>query len=371
MGKVRVAVVGLGFGAEFIPIYQKYGASECVAICRRDQKKLDESAKTFGIPKKYTDYKALLKDPDIDAVHITSDLNSHGWMAIEALKAGKHAASTVSMALTIEECEEIVNLEEKTGKVYMMMETAVYTREYLYFKKLYEAGEIGRIQFLRGSHQQNMSLPGWPAYWYGLPPMHYPTHAVSPLSDIINRPIKTVRGLGSGRISEEYIKNYHSPFAAESVHLTFADSDIAGEVTRTLFDTIRQYRESFDFYGTKKSFEWEQCVGENPVIYSGFEDAEHVNIPDTDGMLPADIASFSLKDQILDAEHVSFIQGSGHGGSHPHLVHEFVSAIREGRKSHVSAKVAANWTVAGLLGHESAMKGGPALEMPAFTQFKR
>jgi predicted dehydrogenase len=371
MDKVRVAVIGLGFGAEFIPIYQKYSAAECIAVCRRDEKKLDECAKKFGIPKKYPDYKELLKDPEIDAVHINSDLHAHAWMAIEALKAGKHVASTVSMALTVEECEEIVKLEEETGKVYMMMETAVYTREYLYFKKLYEAGEIGRLQFLRGSHQQNMSLPGWPEYWYGMPPMHYPTHAVSPLSDILNRPVKTVRGIGSGRINEEYIKKYNSPFAVESVQLTFADSDVSGEVTRSLFDTIRQYRESFDFYGTKKSFEWEQCVGEDPVLYSGFEDAEHIKIPDTDTMLPADIASFSLKNQIVDAEHVSFIQGSGHGGSHPHLVHEFVSAIREGRKAYVSAKVAANWTVSGLLGHKSAIEGGTIIEMPAFTQFKR
>lgn len=44
--------------------------------------------------------------------------------------------------------------------------------------------------------------------------------------------------------------------------------------------------ESFDFYGTKKSFEWEQCVGENPVIHSGYEDASHVEIPETDRMLP-------------------------------------------------------------------------------------
>jgi hypothetical protein len=88
-------------------------------------------------------------------------------------------------------------------------------------------------------------------------------------------------------------------------------------------------------------------------------------------MLPPDIAPFSLKNQIIDAEHVSFIQGSGHGGSHPHLIHEFISAIAEGRKSWVSAKVAANWTVAGLLAHESAMKDGAVLEMPEFTKFSR
>lgn len=367
--KVRVAVVGLGFGGEFVPIYQAYSKSECVAVCRRNEKKLNEFADSLGIEKRYTDYDELLKDDEIDAVHITTDLLGHYDFVAKALKAGKHVASTVPMGMTVEECEDICRLEKETGKVYMLMETSVYTREFLYFKKMYENGEIGRLQFLRGSHQQNMGLPGWPAYWYGMPPMHYPTHAIAPLSEILQKPIKTVRCIGSGRINEEYIKQYNSPFAAESVQLTFAGSDVAGEVTRTLFDTIRQYRESFDFYGSKKSFEWEQCVGEGPVIYTGYEDAEHIVVPDTDDMLPDEIKKFTLKEQIIDENHVSFIQGSGHGGSHPHMVQEFISAILEGRRAHVNSNVAANWNVAGILAHESAMRGGEIMEMPEFTQF--
>ena len=364
MKKLRVGVVGLGFGAEFIPIYQKYNSADCVAICRRNEKKLNELGDKLGIEKRYTDYTEMLKDPDIDAVHINSDLKEHGWMTIEALRAGKHVACTVTMAMTMEECKQIVELEKQTGLNYMMMETAVYTREYLYFKQLYEAGEIGRIQFMRGSHQQNMGLPGWPEYWYGMPPMFYPTHALGPLSDIIGKPVSTVRCLGSGRINEDYIKQYNSPFAMETAQYTFKDSDIVAEVSRSMFDTIRQYRESFDIYGTKKSFEWEQIVDENPVIYSGYEDAERVVVPDTDFMLPDEIGPFALKNQIIDDQHVSFIQGSGHGGSHPHLVHEFVSSVLEGRPAHVSAKVGANWTMAGILAHESAMKGGKILEIP-------
>ena len=366
MKKLRVGVVGLGFGAEFIPIYQKYNQAECVAICRRNEQKLNELGDKLGIEKRYTDYREMIKDPDIDAVHINSDLKEHGWMSIEALRAGKHVACTVTMAMTVDECRQIVELEKKTGLTYMMMETAVYTREYLYFKKLYEAGEIGRIQFMRGSHQQNMSLPGWPEYWYGMPPMFYPTHALGPLSDIIGKPAVTVRCLGSGRINEEYIRQYNSPFAMETAQYTFKDSDIVAEVSRSLFDTIRQYRESFDIYGTKKSFEWEQIVDENPVLFSGFEGAQRIEVPDTDFMLPGEIGPFALKHQIIDDQHVSFIQGSGHGGSHPHLVHEFVSAVLEGRPARVSAKVGANWTMAGILAHESAMNGGKILEIPQF-----
>jgi len=366
MKKIIVGVVGLGFGAEFIPIYQKYNLTECVAVCRRDKKKLDECADMFGIEKRYTDYNEMLKDPDIDAIHINTGLDQHAPMAIAALKAGKHVACTVAMGMTVEECEEIVRLEEETGKVYMMMETSVYTREYLYFKNLYKNGDVGKIQFIRGSHQQNMSLPGWPEYWYGLPPMYYPTHAIGPIVDILDKPVTSVRCLGSGRIREDYVEKYGSPFAVETAQFTIKDSDVCCEVTRSLFDTIRQYRESFDIYGTKLSFEWEQLMGENPVLYSGYEDAERINVPDTDWMLPKEIGEFALKNKIVDDNHVSFIQGDGHGGSHPHLVHEFISAICEGRRALIDSKRAANLTIAGILAHESAMRGGEIIEIPQF-----
>lgn len=364
MSNINVAVIGLGFGGEFVPIYKKYNGAECVAVCRRNKEELDKFADQFEIQKRYTSFTELLKDDEIDAVHINTAIADHGPMAIEALKAGKHVACTVPMSCSVDECLEIARLEKETGKVYMMMETAVYTREFLYVLNLYKTGQLGEIQFLRGSHQQNMSLPGWPDYWYGFPPMWYATHAVSPLAALIDKKFKTVRCLGSGRIEQEYIRQYNSPFAVESAQFTFADSDVCCEVTRSLFKTIRQYRESFDIYGTVRSFEWEQVIGGHPVLYSGYEDAEQVVIPDTDSLLPPEIAPFTLKNKIVDDQHVSFIQGDGHGGSHPHLVWEFLSAIKEKRPARVNGSVAANWTMAGILAHESAMKNGAILEIP-------
>ncbi|MCR5005094.1 MAG: gfo/Idh/MocA family oxidoreductase, partial [Clostridiales bacterium] len=102
----------------------------------------------------------------------------------------------------------------------------------------------------------------------------------------------------------------------------------------------------------------------------GYEDAEHIHVPDTDYLLPDEIKHFTLKNQIIDDQHVSFIQGSGHGGSHPHLVQEFVTSCLEGRKPHVSAKVAANWNVAGILGHESCLRGGEIIDMPEWAMFE-
>jgi predicted dehydrogenase len=246
---IRVAIIGLGFGAEFIPIYQKYPGAVIDAICRRDRKELDECGNRYGIEARFTDYRQLLDDPNIDAVHINSPIPDHAWMSLEALKAGKHVACTVPMGTSIDECRQIVEAQRSSGKVYMMMETVVYSREYLFVKDLYDKGELGRLQFLRGSHQQDMD--GWPNYWPGLPPMWYATHCVSPCLAILGKHAQHVVCHGSGRIREDLVSRYGSPFAVETATFAIKDCDVAAEVTRTLFDVARQYRESFDAYGNK------------------------------------------------------------------------------------------------------------------------
>src|SRR5262249_57155928 len=74
---IRVAIIGLGFGAEFIPIYQNYPGAEMYAICRRSKKGLDEIGDRWKIKTRYTDYDELLKDPNVDVVHINSPIPDH------------------------------------------------------------------------------------------------------------------------------------------------------------------------------------------------------------------------------------------------------------------------------------------------------
>jgi predicted dehydrogenase len=366
--KIRVAIVGLGFGAEFIPIYQNHPNAEMVALCRRNKKELDACGDKFGIRIRYTDCKDLLKDPTVDAVHINSPIPDHAAQSLAALQAGKHVACTVPMATTIEECKQLVEAQRKSGKVYMMMETVVYSREYLFVKELYDKGELGRIQFLRGSHQQDMD--GWPDYWPGLPPMHYATHCVSPCLAILGRHAESVVCHGSGRIREDLIKRYNSPFAVETATFKIRETDIVAEVTRSLFDTARQYRESFDVTGSKKSFEWQQVENEEPVIHTkGLPEPkipQRIKVPDYAHLLPKSIQQFTQPATIQDAQHLSFIQGGGHGGSHPHLVHNWLMAILGEKPAMPDAPTSANWTMVGICAHQSAMKGGARAEIPHF-----
>jgi predicted dehydrogenase len=363
--KINVAIVGLGFGAEFIPIYQRHPHTTMYAICQRTESRLNEVGEAFGIEKRYTDYDKLLEDPHIDAVHINSPIHEHARMSIAGLKAGKHVACTVPAATTIDELEQIVAAQQESGKKYMMMETVVYSREFLYVRELYTTGKLGRIQYLRATHQQEML--GWPGYWEGLPPMHYATHVVSPCLALIRKDAAAVTCFGSGRIQEHLIPRYNSPFAIEAAQIALKDSDVVAEVMRSLFNTARQYRESFDVYGSRMSFEWPLVEHQPPVVHIG-ETPHLVDVLDYAHLLPEPIQRFTTKGVYgQDAQHLSFIQGAGHGGSHPHMTHEFVMSIVEDRDPFPNAPQSANWTAVGILAHESAMKGGVTIKLPAFT----
>ena len=366
---VNVAMVGLGFGAEFLPIYQAHPHAAVRAICRRDEAKLNACGDRFGVGTRYTKYEDVLADPAVDFVHINSPIPDHARMTLRALDAGKHVMCTVPMATTIENCRAIVEKVAETGLKYMMAETVVYSREYLFVKDLHDRGELGEVQYLAASHPQDMD--GWPDYWEAMIPMHYATHAVSPCLALTDRPAEAVSCFGSGTVRDDVREKSGNRFAVETAHVKLRDSDLTAHVWRFLYDVARQYRESFDVYGTRRSFEWTLTEDGPHVLHTAKkpepEIPEPVEIPDFAHLLPEPIRRFTRPSEIGDAGHLSFVQGGGHGGSHPHLVHEMVSALVEDRDPRPNAVTSANWTCVGLCAHESAMRGGELVRLPDFT----
>lgn len=377
---LHVALVGLGFGAEFVPIYQAHPDVGTLTIVDPDASTRDTIGDRFGIPplRRLATFEQVLASPAIDAVHLVTPIPLHAAQSISSLRAGKHCACTVPMATTLDDIQAIVAAERETGKVYMGMETAVYTRRFLYVQDLVARGELGRIQFLRGAHYQDME--SWPAYWQGLPPMHYATHAIAPLLALAGTGAREVRCLGSGTMRLDLHERYCNPFPIETAIFTLdSERPLAAEVTRSLFHTARDYTESFSVYGEERSFEWEQIEGEAPVVFQMCDGPrrngrgrsvawQRLDVPDRQDLLPPEIARFT-QEGVYDesANHRSFIHGGGHGGSHPHLVHEFVRSVVEGRPAAANAAVAASWTAPGICAHESALRGGECVEIPAFA----
>ena len=259
----------------------------------------------------------------------------------------------------------------------MMMETQIFARDFLYACELRDQGVFGQIQLLRGAHYQDME--NWPSYWAGLPPMWYATHAIAPCLAFAKTRATRVRCVGSGTMRDELKAQYNNPFPIETAIFDLErDRPLAMEITRALFHSARGYSESFNIYGEDAALEAPQIEGEEaPLLFrlsrlgerSGPRQstAERVYVPDYADRLPSEIAGFTGA-VALDArgEHPSVLHGGGHGGSHPHLVHEFVRSIVEERLPIIDEIRAADYCAPGICAHESALRGGEPVEIPSF-----
>src|SRR5207237_1456285 len=102
---------------------------------------------------------------------------------------------------------------------------------------------------------------------------------------------------GSGTIRDELVKKYNSPFAVESAHIKFKDSDVSARIIRSLFDTARQYRESIDVYGSKASVEWPLVEHEPLIMHTAKKPEPKIPKPvkasDYAKLLPKEIRQFT------------------------------------------------------------------------------
>lgn len=359
--QLHVGVVGLHFGSAFVPIYQRHPAVREVSIADSDPGRLARTGDEFGVRRRHASLDGLLADPDVDAIHLLTPVSYHTRQSVAVLRAGKHCACAVPMATSLDDLAAIIAAQEDTGRVYMMMETSVFSREYFYAKGLLDAGAFGDLTFYRGFHLQD--LDGFPAYWQGYPPMHYVTHALSPALALTGTTVRSVQCLGSGTLTPERAGGYGNPFPLEAGLFRLREHDMAVDVTLSFFQTARAYTEGFSLYGSRLGLEWPAAEGgplrvyEFGAIPAGGRgravSVRDVSPPDRDDLLPPEIADFASV--------------RVHGGSHPHLAHEWITAIASGRPPLVDARTAAAWTAPGICAHDSALAGGQLVEVPDFA----
>lgn len=361
---LRVAVVGLHFGSAFAPIYQKHPDVEQVILCEQDEPLLHEIGDRLGIEARFRSLDELLGADSCDAVHLLTPVPLHLQHTLAVLGSGRHCACAVPMATGLDDLRRILVAQEASGKNYMMMETAVYSREFFFVQNLLARGEMGPLTFLRGTYYQDIEV-GYPPYWRTLPPMHYITHALSPLLALAQTHVATVSCLGSGRLRPDIQQPGANVFPLQTAIFQLAGSPLCAEVTRSWFQTARAYIEGFSVYGDKRSFEWQQLEHENPALFT--VEPNESNEPNQRGRrITAERVEPPFRPDLVPTEIAGFADGS-HGGSHPHLVHEFVRSIIEERPAAIDARTAARWTAPGICAHESALRGGELVVVPDFS----
>jgi predicted dehydrogenase len=373
---LRIAVVGLGFGEEFVPIYLAHPEVADVVLVDPDEARRRTVARRYGLADGHADQADVLGADSVDAVHVLAPVALHADMVVAALQAGKHVASAVPMATSLEDCDRVIAAQRASGCAYMMMETTVFAREYFTVERMYRRSELGALTLYRGFHIQN--LDGFPRYWQGFPPMHYVTHALSPMLALLGTDVESVRCLGTGRLAPARMTGgFDNPYPTEVGLFTLRGSDVVADITMSFFQTARSYVEGFAIYGEHRGVEW-PIDNEGPLtVYDMTGPPEYgrgnqvakreLDPPDELDRLPAPLRGFVRPGVIsLPGMPAPARIGAAHGGSHPHLVHEFVSSIVENRQPLVDAQTAARWTAPGICAHRSALADGTVVDVPAY-----
>jgi UDP-N-acetylglucosamine 3-dehydrogenase len=143
---VRWAVIGLGwFGEVHADTLAGMPGIELTALCTRRPERLAEIADRHGVGRRYTDYRELLADPSIDALSITTHVDDHRDITIDALRAGKNVLLEKPMAPTVADCDKIVEAARQSSGLFMVGHICRFDPRVTQAKQAIDEGRIGKI----------------------------------------------------------------------------------------------------------------------------------------------------------------------------------------------------------------------------------
>jgi predicted dehydrogenase len=339
--RLRVGIVGYGvckFGAAFS--FQDHPNVEVVAVSDLLPERCTALAIACRCPRTYPSLEELVKDDRIEAVFVATDAPSHAQHAITALEHGKHVACAVPAVFgSLEEADRLFDAVRKSGLKYMMFETSCFHEDLHAMRQIYRAGGFGQLVYSEGEYYHYMPepIPSFKDWRVGLPPQWYPTHSNAYYVGVTGGSFTEVSCLGMPSVVPHLqAKNnrYRNAFGTEIA------------LFRTGEGGTSRMAASWDTPGD--SGERGRIRGQRGSFYGRYEGLEK-NLPD-------------IKRPPLPPK----VEAGGHGGSHGYLTNEFVTANLQNRQPLVDVAMALNMTVAGIVAHQSALKGGELRKIPQF-----
>lgn len=152
--RARLGIIGPGSRGRFLMSFlAKNPKAEIMALCDIYQPSLDKALKLAPNAKVYQDYRALLDDPTVDAVLVTTPLDRHYQMAMDVLDAGKHLFCEKALCYTIPECYEVYQKFKSGNRVFFIGQQRLFDPRYIKVMSMVHDGVFGEINAIR-------------AYWY-------------------------------------------------------------------------------------------------------------------------------------------------------------------------------------------------------------
>ena len=145
-GALSTARIGI---FQVLPAMQRRPLCQVMAIASRSQDSAQQAAESLRIPRAYGSYEALLADPDIDVIYNPLPNHLHVPWTIKAMEAGKHVLCEKPIALSVEEAEQLVDAQTRTGKLvaeaFMIRHTPWWKRT----RELVQNGSLGEVRAIQ------------------------------------------------------------------------------------------------------------------------------------------------------------------------------------------------------------------------------
>lgn len=165
LDRVRVGFIGAGRISDLHALeYKANPHAEIVAVADIDKEQAATRARAWGFPdaRIYADYRALLDDPNVDAVEILLPHHLHEPAAVAALEAGKHVSLQKVMTRTIEEADRLVARAEASPELaFKVFENFIFYPPVMKAKELIDAGAIGDPVTIRIKSNPGRSRTAW------------------------------------------------------------------------------------------------------------------------------------------------------------------------------------------------------------------
>lgn len=386
---VRVGLVGVGNrGSSLLRTMLRIPGVEIRAVGDINEERLAKAQqqateagreKPEGYSRGPEDFRRLVERKDLDAVINATPWHWHTPIAVAAMKAGKYAATEVPAATTLEECWELVETSEKTGKPCMMLENVCYFRNALAVLNMVQQGMLGEIVHCEGGYQHDVRTALIDEHgdlkWRGVYQTErrgndYPTHPLGPIAwwtDIhrgdrfsyLTSMSSKARGMNT------YVRKRSGADHANATR-QFAKGDVNTSLIRTengvtitlYYDTVlpRPYDLILRIQGTEGIYS-----GTLDKIYLEDRSPKPHEWESMDGY-------YERYDHPLWKALNERANGMGHGGADYLTLHQFLRAVRKGTQTPIDVWDSAAWSAIMPLSEMSVDARSAPVDFPDFTR---
>ena len=392
---VKLAVVGGHRGDAFKGALSAFGERvQLTAVCDLSEEVRATWKDAYPWIQTFASYSDMLERADCTAVFIATPMLLHARQAIQALQAGKHVVSEVIAATTLDECWQLVETVEKTGRVYMLAENYCYMRPNMMVLNMAQRGIFGDITYAEGAYIHDcryliFDAKGEPTWRTQMRRQFngntYPTHSLGPVAQWLgvnreggDRLVSTSTWTSAGRAAQRFVAETVGPDHPAAQDAFWKLGDSATTVIRTARDAVIVLRVDwasarphnmthYVLQGDRAAYLSARHEREDPLLWIDGR---------SPGKSPGDAAWEPLWDYSADYEHPRWRQWreqaekAGHGGGDFFVLEDFVDAIQTGTRPAIDVYDAVTWSSIMPLSMESVAQGNAPMEIPDFAHHR-